>query len=199
MRVTRQSDQAKLEESAKLNETRQLDIGSQPRKAERGKGAVAGRSAWGLLAGVGLLGSLAFGPVEAADRHAGYYYPIPATSETYRARAETFADSDRKRRIFFVTEMTNQMMKNPYPPPFALFAKGEEAEKLIITALHDDSYNTLYRMRGLLAILTARSRATPIRVNRLASRCRATARPCGPGRGRRAPVGRPRPGSPAGC
>lgn len=98
----------------------------------------------------------------ADDRHAGYYYPIPSTSETYEARAETFADSDRKRRVYFVTEMTNQMMKNPYPPPFALFAKGDDAEKLIITALYDNSYNTLYRMRGLLAILTARSRATPI-------------------------------------
>lgn len=105
---------------------------------------------------------LAGAPLGAADRHSGYYYPEPETSETYRARAETFADSDRKRRIFFVTELTNQMMANPYPPPFAIFAKGEHAQKLIITALYDDGYNTLYRMRGLLAILTARSRATPI-------------------------------------
>lgn len=105
---------------------------------------------------------LAGAPLGAADRHSGYYYPEPETSETYRARAETFADSDRKRRIFFVTELTNQMMTNPYPPPFAIFAKGEHAQKLIITGLYDNSYNTLYRMRGLLAILTARSRATPI-------------------------------------
>ena len=98
----------------------------------------------------------------ALERHAGYYYPIPATSETYKARAETFEDSNRKRRIFFITELTNRMMKNPYPPPFAIFPKGEHAEKLIITALYDNGYNTVYRMRGLLAILTARSRATPI-------------------------------------
>ena len=100
--------------------------------------------------------------VWALERHAGYYFPIPATSEIYKARAKAFDDSNRKRRIFFITELTNQMMKNPYPPPFAIFPKGEHAEKLIITSLYDNSYNTLYRMRGLLAMLTTRSRATPI-------------------------------------
>lgn len=96
------------------------------------------------------------------DRHAGYYYPVPATSEKYTARATTLADANRKRRILFVTELTNQMMQNSYPPPFAMFAKGAEAEKMIITSLYADGFNTLYRMRGLLAILTARARVTPI-------------------------------------
>ena len=114
---------------------------------------------WALAAAAGLLFS---GAGFAADRHAGYYYPIPASSETYTARAKTFDDSNRKRRIFFITELTNQMMENPYPPPFAIFPKGEDAQKLIITALYGNSYNTLFRMRGLLAILTARARATPI-------------------------------------
>ena len=96
------------------------------------------------------------------DRHAGYYYPITATSERYSARGPTLPDTNRKRRILFVTELTNQMMDSPYPPPFALFAKGEHAEKMIITALYDGAFDTLYRMRGLLALLTARARATPI-------------------------------------
>ena len=96
------------------------------------------------------------------DRHAGYYYPIPATSEVYSARAVTLPDSSRKRRILFVTELTNQMLNNAYPPPVAVFAKGAEAEKMIITALYDDGYNTVYRMRGLLAMLSARARTTPI-------------------------------------
>ena len=96
------------------------------------------------------------------DRHAGYYYPIPASSEIYTARSTMLPDSTRKRRILFVTELTNQMMNSPYAPPFALFAKGEQAEKMIITALYDGAYNSLYRMRGLLAQLTARARATPI-------------------------------------
>ena len=97
-----------------------------------------------------------------AERHVGYYFPAPSSTETYEARAKTFEDSNRSRRIFFVTELTNQMMENPYPPPFAIFAKGTDAEKMIITSLYDNGYNTLFRMRGLLALLTARSRSTPV-------------------------------------
>ena len=102
------------------------------------------------------------GAASSADRHVGYYYPQPTSSEVYESRAATLADASRKRRIVFVTELTNQMMNNPYPPPFALFAKGVEAQKVIITSLYADGYNTLYRMRGLLALLSARARSTPI-------------------------------------
>lgn len=103
------------------------------------------------------------GPLPArADHHAGYYYPIPQTSETYKAQTATLADSNRARRVAFVTEITNEMWGQPYAPTFALFAKGDEADEMIITALSDHEYNTIYRMRGLLAMLTARARATPI-------------------------------------
>jgi len=106
--------------------------------------------------------AMAAGAGAAQSHHAGYYYPPPRTHETYRARTEVLPGATRKRRIMFVTEMTNQMMANPYPPPFAMFAKGDDAEKLIITSLYSGGYNTLYRMRGLLAILTARARVTPV-------------------------------------
>ncbi len=113
------------------------------------------------LFGLAFVVLCALGPVRAEERHAGYYYPPPKTQETYVARAKTLPDSDRKRRLGFVTAMTAQMMSNPYPPPFAIFAKGDAAEKLIIVGLYENSYNTLYRMRGLLAMLTASARMTP--------------------------------------
>ncbi len=104
------------------------------------------------------------GVVQAADidRHAGYYYPQPGSHEIYKARATTLAQASRKGRIVFVTDLVNQMMNNPYPPPFAIYAKGVDAEKMIITGLNANAYNTLYRMRGLLALLSARARSTPI-------------------------------------
>ncbi len=111
-----------------------------------------------------LLGVL-WSPLQAAharDRHAGYYYPEPASTETYVARTQTLADSDRRRRILFATEVTVQMLSRPYPPVYAIFAKGDEAEKLIVTALNRDWFGTLYRMRGLLAQMTAEARATPM-------------------------------------
>jgi hypothetical protein len=95
------------------------------------------------------------------DRHAGYYYPEPQTSETYTARVTTLPDSDRNRRIAFVTGLTKQMLAGQYEPSYAVFAKGDEAEKLIIVGLVDGPLDTVYRARALLAQLTAVARLTP--------------------------------------
>lgn len=96
------------------------------------------------------------------DRHAGYYYPLPQTRETYKAQAVTLPDSNRSRRLGFVTALTAGMMGNNYAPPFAMFAKGDDAEKLIIVSVRAGAYDTLYRGRALLAMLTTISRTTPI-------------------------------------
>ena len=129
-----------------------------------GRSETARRRLPSTVLAVGLMTALWLpgGEVAAADRHAGYYYPTPTSTETYVARAQTLADSDRRRRILFTTEVTAQMLARPYPPPYAIFAKGAEAEKLIITALHADWFGTLYRMRALLAQLTAVARTTPM-------------------------------------
>ena len=54
------------------------------------------------------------------------------------------------------------MLSNPYPPDFAVFAKGEQAEKLLIVAMRDGVIDSIYRARALLAMLTSVSRATPL-------------------------------------
>lgn len=97
-----------------------------------------------------------------SDRHVGYYYPVPQTSETYNARAQTLQESDRSLRIGFVTGLTNQMIGRPYAPTMAVFAKGAEAQKLVIVALQDGHINTLYRARAVFAQLTAVARVMPI-------------------------------------
>lgn len=98
----------------------------------------------------------------AADRHEGYYYPEVQSRETYTARAITLPEANRRARIAFVTGLTSQMLRNPYPPEFAIYAKGEDAQKMIIISVKSNAYNTLYRMRGLLATLTAVSRTTAL-------------------------------------
>jgi len=52
--------------------------------------------------------------------------------------------------------------KRPYAPAYHMFAKGSEAEKLIIIATEDGRYDTLYRLRGLLASMTADARTSPL-------------------------------------
>ncbi|MEM7123293.1 MAG: molybdopterin-guanine dinucleotide biosynthesis protein A [Pseudomonadota bacterium] len=99
---------------------------------------------------------------EGGDRHAGYYYPEPQSEETYVARAVTLPDSDRSRRLGFVTLLTQQQLTAPYSPSIAMFAKGEEAEKLIIVGLRDGPMDTIYRARGVLAMLTASARTSEL-------------------------------------
>lgn len=120
------------------------------------------RYGFGVVGALALAGALLAAPASADDRHVGYYYPPPQTIETYEARAETLEDSNKTRRIGFVVELTQQMLSNPYAPEFAVFAKGDQAEKLLIVALKDDVLDTIYRARALLAMLTSVSRATPL-------------------------------------
>jgi len=103
-------------------------------------------------------------PVEASaqDRHAGYYYPETGSEETYKARARTLPDSDRERRLGFIVGFTGELARDPAPQRFAVFAKGAEAEKLIIVALDDGIFATLFRARAVLATLTSRVRASPL-------------------------------------
>jgi|TARA_B100000315_G_C14568927_1_gene584449 hypothetical protein len=95
-----------------------------------------------------------------ADRHAGYYYPPITSSETYEARAVVMADADRSQRIRFVVNLTEQLLSRPYPPEYAIFAKGDEAQKMIIVAQRPGAMDTIYRARALLATLTAVARSS---------------------------------------
>ena len=98
----------------------------------------------------------------AGDRHAGYYYPPPGNAEIYQSRAKQLAGVNRTTRIGFVTGLTAQQSERPYPAQTAIFAKGTEAQKLIIISLTDGRINTIYRARAVLALLTATARTTDI-------------------------------------
>ena len=102
------------------------------------------------------------GADDEGDRHAGYYYPEPQSEEVYEARAVALPESDRSRRLAFVTLLTQQQLTAPYPPSLAMYAKGTEAEKLIIVGLRDGPMDTLYRARGVLAMLTASARTSEL-------------------------------------
>lgn len=100
-------------------------------------------------------------PVAAEDRHDGYYYPPITSHEVYKARTPARPDATREIRIGFIVAETEGQAQRPYPPRFAMFAKGEHAEKLIIIGF-DEGFQTLYRARAVLAQLTARARGTAL-------------------------------------
>jgi hypothetical protein len=101
-------------------------------------------------------------PAAAEDNHAGYYYPEPTSREDYVSRARQMVDADRGQRLAFLSAITLGQLERPFPPPFALFAKGDDAEKLIIISMNAGYADTLYRMRGFLALLTQISRQSPV-------------------------------------
>jgi hypothetical protein len=94
------------------------------------------------------------------DHHEGYYYPKPGSFEHYPARIYTLPESDRVRRQAFVIGLTKQLVGAQYAPSYAVFAKGDASDKLIIVALGDGQLNTIYRARALLATFTSVARST---------------------------------------
>lgn len=115
-----------------------------------------------LSAGSGLAQNAASSTNDDVDRHVGYYYPEPSSQEVYSARAETMPQASRGLRLGFVTGFTGKQLEATYPAPYVMFAKGAEAQKLIIVAMEDDRVNSIYRARGLFAMMTAFSRGLPI-------------------------------------
>lgn len=102
------------------------------------------------------------GPAAAQDRQEGYYYPDLGSSEVYEARVPAMPDSDRRRRLGFVSGLTKQLAELPYAPPYAIFAKGDQAEKLIIVGYDNSRLSTVYRARALFATLTSLIRLGPL-------------------------------------
>jgi hypothetical protein len=92
---------------------------------------------------------------EDESNHEGYYFPKVTSTELYKSRARQMQDTSRQQRLAFVSTIAAEMATNPYPAPFVLFAKGDDAEKLIIVGLQDGRLDTIYRARALFAQLTA--------------------------------------------
>ncbi|MGE0580038.1 MAG: hypothetical protein AB7F22_05815 [Reyranella sp.] len=95
------------------------------------------------------------------DRYIGYYYPKPTSTEVFESSMQTIAGAERPQRIQFVTVVSQGTIQSAYRVPYAVFAKGEKGDKMIIVGMQQGELNTLYRMRALLANMTTMSRLSP--------------------------------------
>ena len=98
----------------------------------------------------------------ADDNHVGYYYPEPQSSETYVSRLNVMPSMDKRSRVGFLIGLNKQQIDRAYPPPYHIFAKGYHAQKMILVATGGGRYDTLYRLRALLASLTSQARTSPL-------------------------------------
>ena len=58
--------------------------------------------------------------------------------------------------------ITAEQNKQSFPPTYHLFVKGANKEKMIIITTQSERYDTLYRLRALLAAMTSEARLTPM-------------------------------------
>ncbi len=101
-----------------------------------------------------------------ADGRAGYYYPEITSEETFaRTLGRANIPVDRAMRAGFITEITKAQIEAPEHPRFVIFAKGAEAQHMIIVALDDAVFSSLFRARAVLAQLTSQSRSTDFFIN----------------------------------
>jgi hypothetical protein len=95
------------------------------------------------------------------DRYVGYYYPKPSLTEPYESTLKTIDGVDRPQRVQFVTVISQGTLQSAYRVPYAVFVKGEKADRLIIVGLQQGELNTVYRQRALLANMTTMARLSP--------------------------------------
>lgn len=90
--------------------------------------------------------------------HAGYYYPPVTSEEQFERILRPMPPAPREVRVDFVTMLTAAQLAAPESPRFVFFAKGAEANKLILVALDDEVFKTLFRARAVLAQMTSNLR-----------------------------------------
>jgi len=107
-----------------------------------------------------ILATMLTGPATADDPREGYYYPPITSQEIFARRIPGTPVADRKVRTGFITEITKAQLAAPDNPRFVIFAKGQNAKHMVIVALDDDVFRTLFRARAVLAQLTSNARGT---------------------------------------
>ncbi|WP_340108105.1 hypothetical protein [Pikeienuella sp. HZG-20] len=113
-----------------------------------------------VIVALSLAACLTGAAAAAEDQYANYYYP-PVTSEETFARTLTPGQiSNREVRVNFVTAITKAQLAAPESPRYVLFEKGADSDRLIVVALDDEVFRTLFRARALLAQMTSNLRGT---------------------------------------
>ncbi len=94
------------------------------------------------------------GAVAAEDRYVGYYYPDITSEETFDRVIRASEGAGKAVRLDFINVLTTAQLEAPESPRFVFFAKGSDAGTLILTALDDDIFSSIYRARAIMAQLT---------------------------------------------
>ncbi len=106
-----------------------------------------------------------FGGAAWAAGRDSYYYPPVNSEEVFARDLAVGPPASRAVRVGFVTQITKAQLAAPESPRFVIFAKGDEAQHMIIVALDDQVFKTIYRARAVLAQLTSNARGADFFIN----------------------------------
>lgn len=115
-----------------------------------------------VMLGATLAGFAATSHAQAGDSHAGYYYPNPQTTEVYVSPLKVLRGVSKRSRIGLMIGLDKQQLSKGFAPQYHIFAKGAKAQKMIVVATGSGKYDTIYRLRALLAALTSQARTSPL-------------------------------------
>ncbi len=113
------------------------------------------------------LGAASLGGAAWAAGKDSYYYPPVDSEEVFARDLTTAPPADRAVRVGFTTQITKAQLAAPESPRFVIFAKGDEARQMIIVALDDQVFRTIYRARAVLAQLTSNVRGAEMFINKI--------------------------------
>jgi hypothetical protein len=116
---------------------------------------------------VASLATVSPGGAASAAGKDSYYYPPVNSEEVFTRVIAASPLADRAVRVGFVTQITKAQLAAPESPRFVIFAKGDEAQHMIIVALDDEVFKTIYRARAVLAQLTSDARGAQLFVNKI--------------------------------
>ncbi len=113
------------------------------------------------------LGAAILGGAAWAAGKDSYYYPPVDSEEVFARDLAVAPPAGRAVRVGFTTQITKAQLAAPESPRFVIFAKGDEAQHMIIIALDDQVFKTIYRARAVLAQLTSNVRGADLFVNNI--------------------------------
>ncbi|MEM8752794.1 MAG: hypothetical protein AAGF90_07450 [Pseudomonadota bacterium] len=96
----------------------------------------------------------------AEDRYEDYYYPPVTSEETFTRVIAAAPPANAEIRVNFVTSVTKAQLAAPENPRFAIFEKGGASDRLIMVALDDEVFRTIFRARAQLSQITSNMRGT---------------------------------------
>jgi hypothetical protein len=109
---------------------------------------------------IAVIVAVCLGAAASAAEKDSYYYPPVNSEETFSRVIAPSPPAGRAVRVGFTTQITKAQLAAPESPRFVIFAKGEEAQHMIVVALDDEVFKTIYRARAVLAQLTSNARGT---------------------------------------